>query len=111
MCRLWEDDEEGDGDVVDIYERMTDRARKVIDLSLREALQLGHNYIGTEHILLGLVREGKGVGAQALEEMGADLNRVRQTVIKLLAGYTAGNRLEHRIEVLEARLKELEATR
>jgi len=105
---LWEDDEEGNGDVVDIYERMTDRARKVIDLSLREALQLGHNYIGTEHILLGLVREGKGVGAQALEEMGADLNRTRQTVIKLLSGYARKDPLERRIEILEARLQELE---
>ena len=57
--------------------------------SLREALQLGHNYIGTEHILLGLIREGEGVAAQVLQ-LGADLNRVRQTVIQLLSGYTAG---------------------
>jgi ATP-dependent Clp protease ATP-binding subunit ClpC len=68
----------------------TPRAKKVLELSLREALQLGHNYIGTEHILLGLIREGEGVAAQVLQKLGADLNRVRQAVIQLLAGYTAG---------------------
>jgi ATP-dependent Clp protease ATP-binding subunit ClpC len=66
----------------------TPRAKKVLELSLREALQLGHNYIGTEHILLGLVREGEGVGAQVLQKLGADLNRVRQQVLELLTGYT-----------------------
>jgi ATP-dependent Clp protease ATP-binding subunit ClpC len=65
----------------------TPRAKKVLELSLREALQLGHNYIGTEHILLGLIREGEGVAAQVLVQLGADLNRVRQTVIQLLSGY------------------------
>ncbi|GAA4835324.1 ATP-dependent Clp protease ATP-binding subunit [Luteimicrobium xylanilyticum] len=65
----------------------TPRAKKVLELSLREALQLGHNYIGTEHILLGLIREGEGVAAQVLTKMGADLNRVRQQVIQLLSGY------------------------
>ena len=65
----------------------TPRAKKVLELSLREALQLGHNYIGTEHILLGLIREGEGVAAQVLVKLGADLNRVRQQVIQLLAGY------------------------
>jgi ATP-dependent Clp protease ATP-binding subunit ClpC len=64
----------------------TPRAKKVLELSLREALQLGHNYIGTEHILLGLVREGEGVAAQVLVKMGADLNRVRHEVIVLLHG-------------------------
>jgi ATP-dependent Clp protease ATP-binding subunit ClpC len=64
----------------------TPRAKKVLELSLREALQLGHNYIGTEHILLGLVREGEGVAAQVLERLGADLERVRQTVIELMPG-------------------------
>src|SRR6266513_2832638 len=68
----------------------TPRAKKVLELSLREALQLGHNYIGTEHILLGLIREGEGVAAQGLQKLGADLNRVRQTVIQLLSGYTGG---------------------
>src|SRR6187397_1245769 len=68
----------------------TPRAKKVLELSLREALQLGHNYIGTEHILLGLIREGEGVAAQVLQKLGADLNRVRQTVIQLLSGYTGG---------------------
>src|SRR5881227_3533656 len=66
----------------------TPRAKKVLELSLREALQLGHNYIGTEHILLGLIREGEGVAAQVLQKLGADLNRVRQQVIQLLSGYT-----------------------
>jgi ATP-dependent Clp protease ATP-binding subunit ClpC len=66
----------------------TPRAKKVLELSLREALQLGHNYIGTEHMLLGLVREGEGVAAQVLVNLGADLSRVRQQVIQLLSGYS-----------------------
>src|SRR3981081_583238 len=65
----------------------TPRAKKVLELSLREALQLGHNYIGTEHILLGIVREGEGVASQVLVDLGADLSRVRQQVIQLLSGY------------------------
>src|SRR6266436_691849 len=68
----------------------TPRAKKVLELSLREALQLGHNYIGTEHILLGLIREGEGVAAQVLVKLGADLSRVRQQVIQLLSGYSGG---------------------
>ena len=64
----------------------TPRATKVLELSLREALQLGHNYIGTEHILLGLIREGEGVAAQVLVQLGADPDRVRQQVIQLLQG-------------------------
>ncbi len=64
----------------------TPRAKKVLELSLREALQLGHNYIGTEHILLGLIREGEGVAAQVLQKLGAELHKVRQTVIQLLSG-------------------------
>ena len=78
----------------------TPRAKKVLELSLREALQLGHNYIGTEHILLGLIREGEGVAAQVLVKLGADLNRVRQQVIQLLSGFqgkepvAAGNKDE-----------------
>ena len=67
--------------------RYTPRAKKVLELSLREALALGHNYIGTEHILLGLIREGDGVAAQVLVALGGDLNRVRQRVIQLLHGY------------------------
>jgi ATP-dependent Clp protease ATP-binding subunit ClpC len=63
----------------------TPRAKKVLELSLREALQLGHNYIGTEHLLLGLVREGDGVGAQVLVKRGATLDRVRQGVLALVA--------------------------
>ena len=69
----------------------TPRAKKVLELSLREALQLGHNYIGTEHILLGLIREGEGVAAQVLVKLGADLSRVRQQVIQLLSGYQGGS--------------------
>jgi ATP-dependent Clp protease ATP-binding subunit ClpC len=68
----------------------TPRAKKVLELSLREALQLGHNYIGTEHMLLGLVREGEGVAATVLVNLGADLSRVRQQVIQLLSGYAGG---------------------
>ena len=68
----------------------TPRAKKVLELSLREALQLGHNYIGTEHILLGLIREGEGVAAQMLSKLGADLAKVRQHVIQLLSGYGSG---------------------
>jgi ATP-dependent Clp protease ATP-binding subunit ClpC len=64
----------------------TPRAKKVLELSLRESMQLGHNYIGTEHILLGLIREGEGVAAQVLVRLGADLNRVREQVIELLHG-------------------------
>ena len=64
----------------------TPRAKKVLELSLREALQLGHSYIGTEHMLLGLVREGEGVAATVLVSLGADLGRVRQQVIQLMSG-------------------------
>jgi ATP-dependent Clp protease ATP-binding subunit ClpC len=72
----------------------TPRAKKVLELSLREALQLGHNYIGTEHILLGLIREGEGVAAQVLVKLGADLSRVRQQVIQLLSGYSGSGSSE-----------------
>ena len=68
----------------------TPRAKKVLELSLREAKQLDHNYIGTEHILLGLIREGEGVAAQVLVKLGGDLPRVRQVVIQLLSGYAGG---------------------
>jgi ATP-dependent Clp protease ATP-binding subunit ClpA len=67
----------------------TPRAKKVLELALREALQLGHNYIGTEHMLLGLVREGEGVAAQVLLSLGDDLSRIRQVVIQLLSGYAS----------------------
>ena len=69
------------------YIPFTPRAKKVLELALREALQLGHKYIGTEHLLLGLIREGEGVAAQVLVKLGADLSRVRQQVIQLLSGY------------------------
>jgi hypothetical protein len=65
----------------------TARAKKVLELSLREALQLGHDYIGTEHVLLGILREGEGVAAETLMKLGADLSRVRQEVVRLLSGY------------------------
>ena len=64
----------------------TPRAKKVLELSLREALQLGHSYIGTEHMLLGLVREGDGVAAQVLSDLGADMARVRTQVIQMMSG-------------------------
>ncbi|MET0628989.1 MAG: Clp protease N-terminal domain-containing protein, partial [Acidimicrobiia bacterium] len=63
----------------------TPRAKKVLELSLREAMQLGHNYIGTEHILLGLAREAQGVAAQVLANLGADIGRVRRCVIRLIS--------------------------
>src|SRR6476661_7006282 len=70
-----------------MFERFTDRARRVVVLAQEEARMLSHNYIGTEHILLGLIHEGEGVAAKALEKLGADLNRVRQQVIQLLSGF------------------------
>src|SRR6476619_4892819 len=73
-----------------MFERFTDRARRVVVLAQEEARMLNHNYIGTEHLLLGLIREGEGVAAQVLVKLGADLNKVRQQVIQLLAGYQGG---------------------
>jgi ATP-dependent Clp protease ATP-binding subunit ClpC len=73
----------------------TPRAKKVLELSLRESLQLGHGYIGTEHILLGLIREGDGVAAQVLVKLGADLNRVPQQVLQLLQPYQGSGQLFH----------------
>jgi ATP-dependent Clp protease ATP-binding subunit ClpC len=70
-----------------LFERFTDRARRVVVLAQEEARLLNHNYIGTEHILLGLIHEGEGVAAQVLVKLGADLSRVRQQVIQLLSGY------------------------
>ena len=93
----------------------TPRAKKVLELGLREAIQLGHNYIGTEHILLGLIREGDGVAAQVLVKLGADLNRVRQQVIQLLHGYqskepaSAGALAEAGVADLAERLTSLAA--
>jgi ATP-dependent Clp protease ATP-binding subunit ClpC len=78
----------------------TPRAKKVLELSLREATQLGHNYIGTEHILLGLIREGEGVAAQVLVKVGADLSRVRQQVIQLLTGYPGGTEVGARTRLV-----------
>ena len=74
----------------------TPRAKKVLELSLRESLQLGHNYIGTEHLLLGLIREGDGVAAQVLVRLGADLYRVRHQVIQLIAGRVGRSGRAHR---------------
>ena len=65
----------------------TPQAKKVLEYSLVESRQLGHHYIGTEHILLGLIRQGDGVAAQVLTGLGADLDRVRQQVVQLLAEY------------------------
>jgi hypothetical protein len=93
----------------------TPRAKKVLELSLREALQLGHNYIGTEHILLGLIREGHGVAAQVLVKLGADLNRVRPQVIQLLAAapparVTGTGEVELRLSAVEQRAGIVPAT-
>jgi ATP-dependent Clp protease ATP-binding subunit ClpC len=108
----------------------TPRTKRVLELSLREAIQLGHDHIGTEHILLGLVREGEGVAALILVELGADLNEVRQRVLGLLhvpgtqagpgggrepaevtiARRAASGRMEHTLAAsLRARLREIEA--
>ncbi|HET9129005.1 MAG TPA: ATP-dependent Clp protease ATP-binding subunit [Propionibacteriaceae bacterium] len=65
----------------------TPRAKKVLEFSLREALQMNHSYIGTEHILLGLIREGEGVAVDALIKLGADLNKIRTTTLQLISGY------------------------
>ena len=97
----------------------TPRAKKVLELSLREALQLGHNYIGTEHILLGLIREGDGVAVQVLVRLGADLNQVRQQVLQRLHAFQAEDEpgsiravqqpgLLSRIDAVERRLSILE---
>jgi len=91
----------------------TPRAKKVLELSLRESLQLGHDYIGTEHILLGLIREGEGVAAQVLVRLGANLNRVRQQVIHLLEGGQgeAGEAGPHRgMLARDSRLAEIQDT-
>lgn len=72
----------------------TPRAKKVLEISLREALQLGHNYIGTEHILLGLIREGEGVATQALTNLGVDLNKVKDEVVQLISGYAVAGQPE-----------------
>jgi ATP-dependent Clp protease ATP-binding subunit ClpC len=69
----------------------TPRAKKALELSLREALQLNHNYIGTEHILLGVIREGEGVAAQVLVRLGGDLSRVRSKVVSLLQEQAGGD--------------------
>lgn len=71
--------------------RFTPQAKKVLELSLREALQFGHRYIGSEHILLGLLGEGQGVAAQALTRLGADLDGMRQQVDRLLNGPGRGS--------------------
>jgi ATP-dependent Clp protease ATP-binding subunit ClpA len=82
----------------------TPRAKKVLELSLRESLQLRHNYIGTEHILLGLIREGDGVAAQVLVKLGADLKRVRLQVIELLHGHQAEEPVSARFAAQKSRV-------
>src|SRR5207244_2020170 len=74
-----------------MFERFTDRARRVVVLAQEEARLLGHDYIGTEHILLGLVREGEGVAAQVLERQGLTLARVREQVLQILSGLERGH--------------------
>jgi ATP-dependent Clp protease ATP-binding subunit ClpC len=106
----------GQNPVGDGHIPFTPRAKKVLELSLREALQLGHNYIGTEHILLGLIRESDGVAAQVLVNLGCDLNRARQQVIQLLHGHqgrqpvlsTIGEELGDRLASMAARLAVIE---
>ena len=89
----------------------TPRAKKVLELSLREALQLGHHYIGTEHILLGLLRDGEGVAGRVLVGLGADLDRTRQVVIQILTGQAepaVGENLRDRLASVAARLAVIE---
>jgi ATP-dependent Clp protease ATP-binding subunit ClpC len=95
----------------------TPRAKKVLELSLREALQLGHNYIGTEHILLGLIHEGDGVAAQVLVGLGVELDRTRQLVIQILTGRhqeesasVVAEDLRDRLAAMAARLTVIERT-
>ena len=101
-----------------MFERFSDRARRVVVLAQEEARMLDHNYIGTEHILLGLIREGDGVAAQVLVRLGADLTRLRLQVIQL-HGYQGedepgsiplaqGPGLLSRIDAIERRLSILE---
>ena len=103
-----------------LFRRFTERARRVVVLAQEEARMLDHNYIGTEHILLGLLREGDGVAAQVLVKLGADLNRVRQQVIQLISGQqpTPGRRplregvpvtdVPARLDAVEGRLAAVE---
>jgi ATP-dependent Clp protease ATP-binding subunit ClpA len=84
----------------------TPRAKKVLELSLRESQQLGHNYIGTEHILLGLIREGQGVAAQVLVKLGADFSRVRQQVIQLLSGSAGGSEVAAETRLMQMTVPE-----
>jgi ATP-dependent Clp protease ATP-binding subunit ClpC len=95
----------------------TPRAKKVLELSLREALQLGHNYIGTEHILLGLIHEGDGIAAQVLVGLGVELDRTRQLVIEILTGRhreesasAVAEDLRDRLAAMAARLTVIERT-
>jgi len=81
----------------------TPRAKKVFELSLRESLQLGQHCVGPEHILLGLIREGDGLASQVLVKLGADLNRVRQQVLRLLHGLQA----KEPVAVLAERVQQL----
>ena len=85
----------------------TPRAKKVLELSLREALQFGHNYIGTEHILLGLIREGEGVAAQVLVTLGGDLSAIRQQVIRLLKENPTTDELPRAAQAAQARVARL----
>jgi ATP-dependent Clp protease ATP-binding subunit ClpC len=100
----------------------TPRAKKVLELSLREALQLGHNYIGSEHILLGLLREGRGVGAQVLERLGVEFEELRQHILTQLSARRQPQRsrgmfaatgggltaIETRLNAIEERLERIE---
>ena len=70
--------------------KFTNRAKKAIEIANEAAIELGHNYIGTEHLLLGLIREGEGVAAKVLENLGVDLNKCRSNVIKLLGESRSG---------------------
>jgi ATP-dependent Clp protease ATP-binding subunit ClpC len=89
----------------------TPRAKKVLELSLREALQFGHNYIGTEHILLGLIREGDGVAAQVLVRLGGDLSAIRQQVIRLLKENPTTDELPRAAQAAQSQAAQARAAR
>ena len=92
-----------------MVERFTDRARRVVVLAQEEARMLNHNYIGTEHILLGLIREGDGVAGQVLIKLGANLNRTRMQVIQLLTGGLSEEAMPAVAEDLRERLASVAA--
>lgn len=90
-----------------MLERYTEKAKKVLELSLREALQLGHNYIGTEHLLMALTRDDETVAAQVLKRLGVELTAVRKAVIERVTNYSSVQALQAEIDKLQKQLDAL----